>query len=63
MLYEVITEDGPTLTHGGMAYGAGFVASTEAGAARIVDPRSAAVGGVARTYATYPHIGPVLPAA
>jgi predicted GTPase len=58
----LVIEDGPTLTHGGMAYGAGFVAATEAGAARIVDPRAAAVGGVARTYAMYPHIGPVLPA-
>lgn len=58
----LVVEDGPTLTHGGMAYGAGFVAATQAGAACVVDPRAAAVGEIARVFAAYPHIGPVLPA-
>jgi predicted GTPase len=54
-------EDGPTLTHGEMAYGAGVVAARRAGA-EIVDPRSYAVGSIAETYAKYPNIGPLLPA-
>lgn len=58
----LVIEDGPTLTHGGMAYGAGYVAASDAGAAAFVDPRAAAVGEIARVYETYPHIGPVLPA-
>lgn len=58
----LVIEDGPTITHGGMAYGAGFVAARAAGAAEIVDPRSHAAGEIAATYAAYPHIGPVLPA-
>jgi predicted GTPase len=58
----VVVEDGPTLTHGGMAHGAGFVAAQRAGAAAIVDPRAAAAPGIAALYAEYPHIGPVLPA-
>ncbi len=58
----LVVEDGPTITHGGMAYGAGFVAATQARAAAIVDPRSAAVGEIAAVYAQYPHIGAVLPA-
>ena len=58
----LVVEDGPSITHGGMAYGAGFVAATAAQAAEIVDPRATAVGEVAAVYARYPHIGPVLPA-
>ncbi|MBM3984198.1 MAG: GTPase [Planctomycetes bacterium] len=57
-----VVEDGPTLTHGGMAHGAGFIAATRAGARQIVDPRAAAEPGIASLYARYPHIGPVLPA-
>jgi len=57
-----VVEDGPTLTHGGMAHGAGFLAATRAGAGAIVDPRAAAVPAIAALYAQYPHIGPVLPA-
>jgi predicted GTPase len=57
----LVIEDGPTLTHGGMAYGAGFVAA-RAGGATIVDPRPFAAGEIARLYRQYPHIGPVLPA-
>jgi predicted GTPase len=58
----LVVEDGPTLTHGGMAYGAGFVAARAAGAAEIVDPRPAAAAEIRRVYEGYPHIGPVLPA-
>jgi len=58
----LVIEDGPTITHGGMPYGAGTVAARAAGAAEIVDPRPYAVGSIADTYAKYPAIGPVLPA-
>jgi predicted GTPase len=58
----LVVEDGPTLTHGGMSYGAGFVAATRAGVAEIVDPRASAAPGIAAVYARYPHIGRVLPA-
>jgi predicted GTPase len=58
----LVVEDGPTITHGGMPYGAGYVAATQAEAEAIVDPRPAAVGEIAEVYAQYPHIGPVLPA-
>jgi predicted GTPase len=58
----VVVEDGPTITHGGMAYGAGYVAATAAGAAEVVDPRPFAVGSVADVYRAYPHIGRVVPA-
>ena len=58
----LVVEDGPTLTHGGMAYGAGFVAAKKFGAAAIIDPRPYAVGTLAEVFAHYPHIGPVLPA-
>lgn len=57
----VVVEDGPTLTHGGMAYGAGTVAARAAGA-QILDPRGFAVGSIAEAYRNYPHIGAVLPA-
>jgi predicted GTPase len=58
----LVIEDGPTLTHGGMAHGAGYLAAQRAGAASIVDPRPAAVPEIAAVYAQYPHIGKVLPA-
>jgi len=58
----VVVEDGPTLTHGGMAYGAGLEAAREFAAAQVVDPRPYAVGKLTETYATYPHLGPILPA-
>jgi predicted GTPase len=58
----LVVEDGPTLTHGGMAYGAGFVAAQKFGAAEIVDPRPFAVGALQEVFARYPHIGRVLPA-
>ena len=58
----LVVEDGPTLTHGEMAYGAGFVAARRFGAAEIVDPRPYAVGSIRETYAKYPTTGAVLPA-
>jgi predicted GTPase len=58
----LVVEDGPTITHGGMPYGAGYVAATEAQAAEIIDPRDDAAGEIADVYAKYPHIGAVLPA-
>jgi predicted GTPase len=57
----VVVEDGPTITHGQMPHGAGFVAATAAGAI-VVDPRPAAAPALADVYAQYPHIGRVLPA-
>jgi predicted GTPase len=57
----LVIEDGPTITHGGMAYGAGYVAATAAGA-DVVDPRMAAVPEIAKIFRAYPHIGAVLPA-
>lgn len=58
----LVVDDGPTLTHGGMAYGAGYVAAIEAGAGEIVDPRPAAVGDIRATFAAHPHLQRVLPA-
>jgi predicted GTPase len=58
----LVIEDGPTLTHGEMAYGAGYVAARRFGAKEIVDPRPFAVGSIAATYAKYPTTGAVLPA-
>ena len=58
----LVVEDGPTITHGGMPHGAGYVAAMQAGAAAIVDPRACAAPAIAAVYAQYPHIGPVLPA-
>ncbi len=55
-------EDGPTLTHGGMKYGAGVMAALKYGAADLVDPRPWAVGKIARTFARYPEVGQLLPA-
>lgn len=58
----LVVEDGPTLTHGDMAYGAGWVAARRYGAADIVDPRPFATGSIVETYEKYPTTGPVLPA-
>ncbi|HEY4720357.1 MAG TPA: GTP-binding protein, partial [Anaerolineae bacterium] len=58
----LVIEDGPTLTHGEMAYGAGVVAARRFGAAEIIDPRPYAVGTIIDTYKKYPGTGPVLPA-
>lgn len=58
----VVVEDGPTLTHGGMAYGAGTVAARRYGVAEIVDPRSAARGSLQALYRDWPHLAEVLPA-
>ena len=58
----LVIEDGPTLTHGGMKYGAGYVAAQRFGAAEIVDPRPFAVGTITDTYNKYPGTGVILPA-
>lgn len=58
----LVVEDGPTLTHGEMQYGAGFVAAQKYGAAEIVDPRPFVVGEIEKTFEKYPNIGPILPA-
>ena len=58
----LVIEDGPTLTHGGMKYGAGYVAAQRFGAAEIVDPRPFAVGTITATYQKYPGTGIILPA-
>src|SRR5215470_17870054 len=55
-------EDGPTLTHGEMSYGAAVLAAKANGAAALVDPRPFAVGSIAKTFEDYPGIGPLLPA-
>ena len=58
----LVVEDGPTLTHGGMRYGAGWVAAKRFGAKEIVDPRPFAVGSILATYRKYPGTGTILPA-
>jgi predicted GTPase len=58
----LVVEDGPTLTHGEMAYGAGVVAARRFGAAEIIDPRPYAVRSIRATFDKYPTIGPLLPA-
>ncbi|MBI4422698.1 MAG: GTPase, partial [Elusimicrobia bacterium] len=58
----LVIEDGPTLTHGEMEYGAGHVAARQEGAREIVDPRPFAVGSIKTTFATYRHITDILPA-
>ena len=58
----LVVEDGPTLTHGEMTYGAGVIAAKTFGASELVDPRPYAVGTMAETYRKYTHIGPLLPA-
>jgi predicted GTPase len=58
----LVIEDGPTLTHGEMKYGAGVMAAYKYGAAELIDPRPFAVGSIADTFVKYPEIGPLLPA-
>ena len=58
----MVIEDGPTLTHGEMKYGAGYVAARRFGAGEIVDPRPFAVGSIIDTYEKYSGTGPILPA-
>ncbi len=58
----LVIEDGPTLTHGGMTYGAGIVAAKKYGAAKIIDPRPYAVGSIKATFEKYGHLDIVLPA-
>jgi predicted GTPase len=55
-------EDGPTVTHGEMTFGAAVLAAKQYGAAELVDPRPCAVGTIAETFEQYPHVGPLLPA-
>lgn len=58
----LVIEDGPTLTHGEMPYGAGVVAANRFGAAKLVDPRPFAVGSIQETFEKFQHLGKVLPA-
>lgn len=58
----LVIEDGPTLTHGEMSYGAGVIAALKFGAKELVDSREFAVGSIAETFKKYPHIGKLLPA-
>lgn len=58
----LVVEDGPTLTHGGMSFGAGTVAARQEAAAELVDPRPYAQGTISHVFAAYPHLGNVLPA-
>ncbi len=58
----LVIEDGPTVTHGGMPYGAGAIAAKRAGAAELIDPRPFAVGSIKATFDKFPHLTEVLPA-
>ena len=58
----LVVEDGPTLTHGGMKFGAGIVAAEKFGATEVVDPRPWITGTIAETFESYPDIGKLLPA-
>jgi predicted GTPase len=58
----LVVEDGPTLTHGGMTFGAGWIAAERSGAAEIVDARPYAVGSIRETYDKYPNAAKILPA-
>jgi predicted GTPase len=58
----LVVEDGPTVTHGGMAFGAGTLAARECQAAELIEPRDSAVGSIAQTLQQYPHLQRVLPA-
>ena len=58
----LVIEDGPTLTHGGMSFGAGVLAAKQQGAGELVDPRAYAVGTIQQIFVQYPHIGSLLPA-
>jgi predicted GTPase len=58
----LVIEDGPTLTHGEMKFGAGYIAAKKFGARKIVDPRKYAIGSIAAAYQKYSHLGNILPA-
>lgn len=58
----LVIDDGPTLTHGGMPYGAGYVMAQQLGAAEIVDPRPYAQGSLVQVFQKFPHLHAVLPA-
>jgi predicted GTPase len=58
----LVVEDGPTLTHGGMAYGAGYVAARQYGAGEIVDPRPYGIGTIKKVFENFPHLKEILPA-
>ncbi len=58
----VVIEDGPTLTHGGMSFGAGIVAAKKYSAGKIVDPKPYAIGSIKEAYVKYPQIGALIPA-
>ena len=58
----LVVEDGPTVTHGGMGFGAGYVAATKFGAGEIIDARPYAIGSIKETYEKYDHLEDVLPA-
>jgi predicted GTPase len=58
----LVIEDGPTLSHGGMGYGAGYLAARRFGAGELIDPRKYAAGSIGAVYKAYPHMGPLLPA-
>ncbi|HZK43937.1 MAG TPA: cyclic 2,3-diphosphoglycerate synthase [Syntrophomonadaceae bacterium] len=58
----LVVEDGPTLTHGGMAYGAGMIVAKDLGAAELIDPRPYATGSLKDTFAKYDHLSDLLPA-
>ncbi|MEO0124325.1 MAG: cyclic 2,3-diphosphoglycerate synthase [candidate division WOR-3 bacterium] len=58
----LVIEDGPTLTHGEMSFGAGLIAAKQYGAKEVIDPRKFAVGSIKKAYEKYPHIGNLIPA-
>ncbi len=58
----LVIEDGPTLTHGEMPYGAGIVAANRYHAGKLIDPRIYAVGSIKKTFEKFPHLGKLLPA-
>ncbi|MDW7725750.1 MAG: cyclic 2,3-diphosphoglycerate synthase [Candidatus Methanoperedens sp.] len=58
----IVVEDGPTLTHGEMSFGAGVIAAQKYGAGEVIDPRPFAIGSISDVYKKYPHLGSVLPA-
>lgn len=58
----LVVEDGPTLTHGGMAFGAGLVGARKAGVGEIIDPRAFATGSIRETFRKFTHLEQVLPA-
>ncbi len=58
----VVVEDGPTLTHGEMSFGAGVIAAKNYQAKKIIDPKPFAIGSIKKAYEKYPHIGPLIPA-